>query len=398
MTPCLVCREARVEVLLDLGPQPITNRFPLDEKEAEHLHPMRFGACRACGAAQLLAPPPAADLKPRVDWITYNEPEPHLDGLADRLAKLPEIGDSTMAVGVSGKDDSLLRRLRERGVPQTRILDAEDLGDSDRRAFVETIQALLTPRRAAEVAARRGAADLVIARHIFEHAGDPASFTRALFALAKPGGLIVLEAPDCTRSMAARDYTMLWEEHSLYLNPAVFRRAVELAGGEIVLEENHPYALENSIVLVARAGAPKPSAAADSARAFADAKAYADAFARSKIELRAWLDQASKLGKIAMFGAGHLGAVWLNAMGVADKIAFVIDDNPNKRGRRMPGSRLPILGSDALLGGGVAWALMAFSPDAEDKVMGKNAAFSDKGGRFASIFPGSPNSFTLARR
>lgn len=398
MSACLVCRADRVEPLLDLGPQPITNRFPLDEREREHLHPLVFGACRACGTAQLIAPPPAAELRPRVDWITYNEPEPHLDGLAERLAKLPGVGPSSVVVGVSGKDDSLLRRLRERGVARTRILDAaEDLGETDRRAFVETIQALLTPEKARAIAARRGGADLVIARHIFEHAGDPAAFARALFALAKPGGLVVVEAPDCTRSLAARDYTMLWEEHSLYLTPETFRHAVELSGGAIELEEVHPYALENSIVLVARAGAA-PGAAPGAEAGFAAAKAFANGFELRKSELRAWIEQASLSGRIAMFGAGHLGAVWLNALGVADKISFVIDDNPHKRGRRMPGSRLPILGSEALLDDGVAWALMAFSPDAEDRVMAKNAPFHGRGGRFASIFPGSPNSFEPARR
>lgn len=395
MNACLVCREKRVEPLLDLGPQPITNRFPLDASEPEHLHPLRFGACRACGTAQLIAPPSAADLKPRVDWITYNEPEPHLNGLADRLARLPGVGPSSVVLGVSGKDDSLLRRLRERGVPQTRILDAaEDLGENDGRAFVETIQALLTPARASAIAARRGAADLVIARHIFEHAGDPVAFAQALFALAKPGGRVVFEAPDCSRSLAARDYTMLWEEHSLYLTPETFRRAVELAGGTIELEEVHPYALENSIVLVARAGAAR-APGPDGTAGFAAAKAFADGFAQRKRELRGWAERTSAAGAIAMFGAGHLGAVWLNVMGLSDKIAFVIDDNPHKRGRRMPGSRLPIVGSEALLDGRVAWALMAFSPDAEERVMAKNSAFSARSGRFVSAFPGSPNAFKL---
>ncbi len=398
---CLVCARPEVERLLELGPQPVTNRFPDTDDEAEFSHPMTFGACRDCGTAQLLEFPPASELKPVCDWITYNEPEPHLDGLADRLAALPGIGPDSVVLAITAKDDSLLRRLNERGISKTRRLDPKaDLGEDDPRAFVETIQGLLTPEKALRLAEKIGRADLVIARHIFEHAHAPAQFFAALCALAKPGGRVVLEAPDCGRALRDHDYSMLWEEHSLYLTPATFRRTVESFGAEIERFETHPYALEDSLVIVARPGKNRgePAPAAEAKAALEQARRFAGGLAEKRRVTREWARKAAgDGGKLALFGAGHLAAVWINALGLRDMIAFVVDDNANKKGRRMPGSRLPILGSDALNDPKVSWTLMAFHPGAEDAVIAKNRAFTERGGRFVSIFPGSPRSLEAAK-
>ena len=74
---------------------------------------------------------------------------------------------------------------------------------------------------------------------------------------------------------------------------------------------------------------------------------------------------------------------------VEDAIDCVIDDNPHKRGLFMPGSRLPIVGSSALLERGIRLCLLSLNPIGEQKVIEKNAAFVAAGGAFASIFPAS---------
>ena len=77
----------------------------------------------------------------------------------------------------------------------------------------------------------------------------------------------------------------------------------------------------------------------------------------------------------------------MNAPGLID---FVIDDNPNKCGLFMPGSRLPIVGSDALLStANVKLCLLGLNPLAENKVINRHAAFTARGGVFKSIFTSS---------
>ena len=55
-------------------------------------------------------------------------------------------------------------------------------------------------------------------------------FFRALVALTRPGGYIVIEVPDCQRALDAGDCTTLWEEHTLYFTPATFEQSLRLVG------------------------------------------------------------------------------------------------------------------------------------------------------------------------
>src|SRR5687767_8948993 len=111
MERCRICSRAEVRDRLDFGPQAIRNRFLRRSAECEYTHPLAVGCCRACGTVQLADPPPVAELRPRFDWVRYNEPERHLDEVARALAQLPGITPRSVFAGLTYKDDSTLARL-----------------------------------------------------------------------------------------------------------------------------------------------------------------------------------------------------------------------------------------------------------------------------------------------
>ena len=53
----------------------------------------------------------------------------------------------------------------------------------------------------------------------------------------------------------------------------------------------------------------------------------------------------------------------------------------------MPGSKLPIKKSSALINEDIKLCLMSLNPNVEKKVIKKNKSFLKKGGKFISIFP-----------
>ena len=94
-------------------------------------------------------------------------------------------------------------------------------------------------------------------------------------------------------------------------------------------------------------------------------------------------------GCIVMFGAGHLSVAFISIMGIADLVDFVIDDNPHKKGMVMPIGGIEILGSDSLYSRKVDLCLLGLNPQNQPKIITKHILFTENGGKFASIFPGT---------
>jgi hypothetical protein len=71
---------------------------------------------------------------------------------------------------------------------------------------------------------------------------------------------------------------------------------------------------------------------------------------RVKDELVRFLIDAKRDGaKLSAYGAAAKGNTLLNFAGVRpDLLPYVVDKNPAKRGKFMPGSRIPIVGEDHL--------------------------------------------------
>jgi C-methyltransferase-like protein/putative zinc binding protein/methyltransferase family protein len=397
---CFLCRSEALTPLVDVGPQPIANRFLRTPDEHEERFPIALRQCRACGLVQIENPVPARALVPPYDWVTYSEPEAHLDGLVDILTGLPGIGPGAIAAAVSFKDDTTLARLEQKGLRSWRLDLAQDLGVAAAHGGygVETIQDRLTLAVAESIASRRGRADVLLVRHILEHAAVPLEFMAALRALTRPGGYVVVEVPDCSRAMDACDYTTIWEEHSLYFTPETFRGGMTEGGFTVSRLENYPYPFENSLVAIARSNGG--GAAGASAPAVSRERQRGEVFGRSfeayRDKVRRALDARRRAGgRIALFGAGHLACIYVNAFDIADAIDCVLDDNPHKRGLFMPGSKLPIVGSEALDARAITLCLLSLNPIGEEKVIEKNRAFVERGGEFASIFPASARAIAL---
>ncbi len=393
---CLVCHSRAVVERLDVGRHPVAS-FYLETRDApERDFRLALGQCENCGTIQMMEPLPYEALVPPYDWLFAREPEEHLDEVVDQILALPGIGPDSVIAGLSPKDDTTVERFARKGCKRTwRVQIDEDLGVKNPAAYIETVQKLTTPERMAVIAARRGAADVLIVRHIMEHAEDLHAFLGGLAALLKPNGMLMLEIPDCTASLQLDDYCMVWEEHSLYLTPETFAPLSSIGGFEQIRLDVYKRPFENSLVQLSRkTGNAGPVRIDPRSRAQVGLLArYADAYQPARRQLRAKLEGVRATGgPIALFGAGHLACAFVNFMGVADLIDFVADDTPQKQSKFLPGARLPIVPSAALVERKIALCLLALSINNEDNVIKRNEGFVRQGGTFRSIFRASPRS------
>jgi SAM-dependent methyltransferase len=393
-----LCCGGKVNVLVDFGSQTPSNRFELPETPVTDRHPLVAGQCGDCGLFQLIDPMAPAMVKSRFEWLTYNEPEGHLDDLVSRLCRLPGLGPDSRIAGLTYKDDTTLARFNRLGYANTyRYQPAADFGLHDPCASLESLQAALDAPTAARLAASHGLADVLLVRHVLEHAHDPLVFLRSAAMLVRPGGYLLFEMPDSEKFIKACDYSFIWEEHITYLRAPTLAALVGNAGLSLQDIIVYPYPLEDSLIGIVRHAPGAAPRQQDRASLLADGAVFARRYPETCMRLQTLLGGWQSTGKkTAIFGAGHLAAKFVNMYGLEKLVDCVIDDNPHKRALLMPGSRLAIRGSAEMDARGIDQCLLSLSPESEQKVRAKNQAFLDRGGRFLSIFALSPVSVYAA--
>ncbi len=375
---------------VDFGAQPLCNGYLTTPTENEFRASLRMAQCRSCSLVQLIDLVPPTNLQPR-EPLQYNEPEGHLDHLANGLPEPPL--PVQRICGITYKDESLVKRLANRWASSWAIVCPEkDLGITSPSAGIETLQSHLTARGLNDFITRCGPPDLIVARHILEHVPYPQELLRRASAALAPQGRLLLEVPDCSSAFEFLDYSAAWEEHAFYFTPTTFQRTVIRSGWTIEHYGVYPYTLEDCLVIVASHRETEVERLSEVWEQ--DEQKWQSFVAGFQATRQLWSDRLteyrSKYGQVAMFGAGHLAITFLNILGVGDLVSFVVDDSPMKIGKFMPGSKLPIQPSKTLAERGVKICLLAVAPESEPRVLERNGQFLTQGGRFISIFPRSP--------
>ncbi|WP_315798950.1 class I SAM-dependent methyltransferase [Bradyrhizobium sp. SZCCHNRI3043] len=387
---CRLCGQPISTQALPLGELPVCNRFAR-ENHVQLRITLDIVACDTCQLVQLREPPPPDVLVPEVPWIRYREPEGHLDALVGELLSLKP--RACTALGTGPFEGPLLGRLQARGLTASALALGAD-GAAGRYPYLETWQATLRAERLAAEAAQLGTFDIVSCRYILEHTPEPVQALQALKILLNPDGLLLIEVPDSSKFLAARDYCFLWEEHSCYFVEDTLRRLAEVSGYRVLALLRYPGALEDALVAVLTpADSPAPPVAPRGPSSLF--QAYRDNFAATRAQLRSKLMALAgpDRDRIALFGIGHHAIMFVNAFGLADLIAVAVDDDADKAGFFPPGLHTPVVGSQRLLDDErIRLCLFAVAPHIEGKVREKLAPLAARGVEFRSIYAALDNS------
>jgi Methyltransferase domain/C-methyltransferase C-terminal domain len=376
---------------------PVCNRFTASNEPAERHH-LRLDQCSRCQFIQLCGALPIDAVMPRLPWIKYREPEGHLDVVVAHLLSGP-CSKAGSAFGVGPFDQPLLDRLAQRGLSSL-ALDTRPPQTGEGFPYLETWQLGLSVTSLAEIAGVKGKADIVSCRYLLEHCHDPLAALQGMRQLLSADGVLMIEVPDSTKFLAARDYSFIWEEHISYFVEGTLRLLAARAGFEVVDLYCYPGELEDALVAVMRPSAKLGVADVAGPSQSELFRSYVSGLqpARDIVQSSVAAAAGPSGDGVALFGIGHQAVMFVNLFGLSKYVAAAVDDDPNKSGYFPPGFAVPVIPSQALLQDDrIRTCLLAVPPGIEHKIRGKLAALVERGVQFHSIFAGVPGSLLSDR-
>jgi len=363
---CRHCFAELVLPFLDLGSAPPSNAYLTTQslKAPEKWFPLRVLVCEQCwlvqtedyaGASELFDSEYAYFSSFSTTWLQHAEK--YVAAMSERLG----LGPASHVVEVAANDGYLLQYVKRRGIPCLGVEPTASTAKAAREKGIPIVEDFFGVKLARELAAQGKQADLTAANNVLAHVPDLNDFVSGFAVLLKPAGVATFEFPHLLRLVADSQFDTIYHEHYSYLSLSAVERFF-LANGLTVFDVEELPTHGGSLRVFAQrsdAGArPVTSRVTEIRAREREAGVFTPAFYarlqtqadRIKNGFMAFLIEANRNGKrVGAYGAAAKGNTMLNYAGVRpDLLPFVVDRNPAKQGKFLPGSRIPIVGESHL--------------------------------------------------
>jgi SAM-dependent methyltransferase len=363
------CRYCGFEVklpLVDLGSAPPSNAYLTERtlKAPEKWFPLRVLVCEQCWlvqtedfaeAQQLFDAEYAYFSAFSSSWLAHCER--YVIDMVERFG----LNTRSHVVEVGANDGSLLQYVAARKIPCTGVEPTASTAAAARAKGIPIVENFFGRLLAGELVGQGKQADLTAANNVLAHVPDINDFVAGFSVLLKPQGVATFEFPHLSNLVAGNQFDTIYHEHFSYLSFTTVNRIFGANGLTVFDVEEHPTHGGSLRVFAQRSdtgqhlrGAKVDELLQREAHAgMTSAEYYANFQAKTekvKDDFLAFLLEAKRQREtVVAYGAAAKGNTLMNYAGLRrDVILFVVDRNPAKQGKYMPGSRIPIVGEERL--------------------------------------------------
>ncbi len=401
------CRHCQTELtlpLINLGSAPLSNAYltALTMRRPEKWFPLKVLVCKSCWLVQAESYSRAAEL--------FNDEYAYFSSFSDQWLKHAKNYVNTMVdrfgltvdshvIEVASNDGYLLQYVKQKGIPCLGIEPTAGTSAAARLKGIETIEEFFDTSLASRLVSQGMQADLMVANNVLAHVPDINDFSSGFAALLKPQGVATFEFPHVMHLIEENQFDTIYHEHFSYLSFTSVLKILnanglsvfdveELGshGGSLRVfaqrKDTGKHAISESVTELINRESASGMRRADYYEGFQE---HAD---KVKNDFLHFLIEAKRSGKIvAGYGAAAKGNTLMNYAGVRpDLLSYVVDRNPAKQGKFMPGSRIPIVAEEYLKQKKPDYVVI-FPWNLREEVMAQLAYIREWGGLFVTAVP-----------
>lgn len=420
ISACRLCNADRsfFTTIIDLGHMPLANALlSIDDLTRadfiEKRYPLEVVMCKRCCLVQLtytIKPSILFDIYPYFSSFSQTVVDNAKDITAYVIKHyLPQLSirqEDILCAEIASNDGYLLQFYKETGHKVLGIEPAQNVAQTATDKGITTLNQYFNEQLAINLSADGLKANVVHANNVLAHVANTQSFVRGIKHFLSPDGLAIIEVPYVKELIDHLEFDTIYHEHLCYFSLYTLQRLfldnglkildvdlIPIHGGSIRLFIGHAHRrhlLEGGYHISYSDMSMKfMQLVHDEWHHKVCSIEYYQKFAERingvKDRLRSLLSalKESKM-TIAGYGASAKGAILLNYCQLGlDFVDYIVDSNPIKQDKYMPGVHIPIISPDKLK----ADYTLILSWNLANEIMLKERAYRESGGKFIIPIP-----------
>jgi len=369
--------------------------------QMEPFFPLHVYVCDACFLVQLEEfASPEQIFSEYAYFASYSETWlQHARAFVEMAVERFSLDGNHQVVEIASNDGYLLQYFVAKGIPVLGLEPAANVAESAIQKGIPTRIEFFGEDLARHMVAEDGQADLVVANNVLAHVPRLNDFVRGLKLLLKPRGIITVEFPHLLRLMAENQFDTIYHEHFSYFSLITVEKVFAVHGLILFDVEELPthggslriyagHAEDASTLVAARLHELRAREEAAGLARLESYHVYTERVQETKRKLLSFMIAVRNEGKrLVGYGAAAKGNTLLNYCGMrTDFIDYVVDRNPHKQGRFLPGTHLPIYHPDRIKETQPDF-LFILPWNLVDEITGQMGYIRDWGGQFVVPIP-----------
>lgn len=338
-----------------------THLEPEELNKGESFYPLHVFICEKCLLVQLQQyVTPDEIFSEYAYFSSFSETMlRHASGYVDAVVPRFNLGAQSKVIEIASNDGYLLQYFVKRGIPVLGIEPAANVAKAALEKSVPSLVRFFGVETATQLVAEGTRADLLLGNNVLPHVPNLHDFVGGLKVLLAPGGVITIEFQHLMRMMQGNQFDTIYQEHFSYLTLSFVVKLfahyklslfdveeISTHGGSLRIFARH--ADESSPAVSPNVAAVLDAEEREGMNRLDHYEKFGERVKETKRQLLEFLIEAKRSGKsVAGYGAAGKTNTLLNFCGIReDFMDYMVDRNPYKQGKFLPGTHIPILSPD----------------------------------------------------